>query len=121
MTSYIWDIAGYAPNLMSLMMGDKIVDIARYMAAIDLERYNAFAPDGTGTGVSYAYSTVSFAALVYAAPAAATWPDHLPSTRVLSALLALALMCTALAFIVFFALIREVGAISDQSRKAVPH
>jgi hypothetical protein len=66
MTSYIWDIAGYAPNLMSLMMGDKIVDIARYMAAIDLEKFNAFAPDGTGTGVSYAYSTVSFASLVYA-------------------------------------------------------
>jgi drug/metabolite transporter (DMT)-like permease len=53
---------------------------------------------------------LGFAALVYAAPAAATWPDHLPSTRVLSALLALALVCTALAFIVFFALIREVGA-----------
>jgi hypothetical protein len=66
MTSYIWDIAGYAPNLISLMMGDKILDIARYMAAIDLEKYNAFAPDGTGTGVSYAYSTVSFASLVYA-------------------------------------------------------
>ena len=66
MTSYIWDIAGYAPNLMCQIMGDKIVEIARYMAAIDLEKFNAFAPDGTGTGVSYAYSTVSFASLVYA-------------------------------------------------------
>ena len=50
------------------------------------------------------------AALVYAAPAAATWPDHLPGTRILLALAALALICTATAFIVFFALIREVGA-----------
>ena len=50
------------------------------------------------------------AALVYAAPAAATWPDHLPSTRILLALGALAVICTAVAFIVFFALIREVGA-----------
>jgi drug/metabolite transporter (DMT)-like permease len=50
------------------------------------------------------------AALVYAAPAAATWPDHLPSTRILLALAGLAVVCTALAFIVFFALIREVGA-----------
>jgi drug/metabolite transporter (DMT)-like permease len=50
------------------------------------------------------------AALVYAAPAAATWPDHLPGTRILLALVGLALICTATAFIVFFALIREVGA-----------
>jgi len=49
------------------------------------------------------------AAILYAAPAAATWPDHVPSTPVLLALLALAVVCTALAFIVFFALIREVG------------
>ena len=50
------------------------------------------------------------AALVYAGPAAATWPDQLPDTRVLLALLGLAVICTAVAFIVFFALIREVGA-----------
>jgi drug/metabolite transporter (DMT)-like permease len=53
---------------------------------------------------------LSVAALLYAAPAAATWPTHVPSSRVLLALLALAVVCTALAFIVFFALIREVGA-----------
>lgn len=33
----------------------------------------------------------------------------MPSTRVLLALATLAVVCTALAFIVFFALIREVG------------
>jgi drug/metabolite transporter (DMT)-like permease len=53
---------------------------------------------------------LGFAALVYAAPAAATWPTGMPSTRVLAALAGLAVICTALAFIVFFALIREVGA-----------
>lgn len=53
---------------------------------------------------------LGFAALVYAAPAAATWPTEMPSVRVLSALAGLAVICTALAFIVFFALIREVGA-----------
>jgi hypothetical protein len=36
------------------------------MAAIDLEKYNAFTQDGAGTGVRYAYSTASFTALVYA-------------------------------------------------------
>jgi drug/metabolite transporter (DMT)-like permease len=53
---------------------------------------------------------LGFAALVYAAPAAATWPTEMPSTQVLLALGGLAVICTALAFIVFFALIREVGA-----------
>jgi drug/metabolite transporter (DMT)-like permease len=53
---------------------------------------------------------LGFAALVYAGPAAATWPTEMPSTRVLLALAGLAVICTALAFIVFFALIREVGA-----------
>jgi drug/metabolite transporter (DMT)-like permease len=53
---------------------------------------------------------LGFAALVYAAPAAATWPSEMPSTRVLLALAGLAVICTALAFVVFFALIREVGA-----------
>ncbi len=50
------------------------------------------------------------AALIYSVPAAATWPQQMPSTRVLIALAVLAVICTALAFIVFFALIREVGA-----------
>ncbi|WP_185934847.1 DMT family transporter [Mycolicibacterium hodleri] len=49
------------------------------------------------------------AAVVYAGPAAATWPTEMPSMRVLLALATLAVVCTALAFIVFFALIREVG------------
>lgn len=53
---------------------------------------------------------LGLAAIVYAGPAAATWPDAVPQTRVLVALAALAVICTALAFIVFFALIREVGA-----------
>lgn len=50
------------------------------------------------------------AALIYAPPAAVTWPDEMPSTTVFVALAALAVVCTALAFVVFFALIREVGA-----------
>jgi drug/metabolite transporter (DMT)-like permease len=49
------------------------------------------------------------AAVVYAGPAAATWPTEMPPTRVLLAVATLAVVCTAVAFIVFFALIREVG------------
>ncbi|PEG41772.1 EamA family transporter [Mycolicibacterium agri] len=57
-----------------------------------------------------AATCLGFAALVYATPAAASWPTEMPSARVLVALAALAVICTSLAFILFFALIREVGA-----------
>jgi drug/metabolite transporter (DMT)-like permease len=52
---------------------------------------------------------LSLAALVYAPAAIATWPARLPSGRVLAALAGLGVVCTACAFIVFLALIREVG------------
>ncbi len=66
MNTYLWDVAGYAPGLVSMMMGDKLLNIAHTMTAIDLEKYYAFAQDGTGLGVRYAYSTAAFTALVYA-------------------------------------------------------
>ena len=53
---------------------------------------------------------LGLAALVYTGPAILTWPHALPSGRVLAALAGLAIFCTALAFVVFFALIREVGS-----------
>ncbi|XRQ07348.1 DMT family transporter [Actinomadura welshii] len=52
---------------------------------------------------------LAIAAVVYTGPAAMTWPESMPSGQVLAALIALGLVCTALAFIVFFELIREVG------------
>jgi drug/metabolite transporter (DMT)-like permease len=52
---------------------------------------------------------LTLAALVYAAPAAATWPDERPDGTVLAALTGLGLVCTAMAFLVFFELIREAG------------
>lgn len=54
-------------------------------------------------------SCLAFAALVYTAPAFLSWPTETPSTRVLVATVLLAVLCTATAFIVFFALIREIG------------
>ncbi|KRV47513.1 hypothetical protein AQ490_06335 [Wenjunlia vitaminophila] len=54
-------------------------------------------------------SCLTLAALVYAPAASATWPQEMPSARVLAALVTLGVVCTALAFLVFFELIREVG------------
>jgi drug/metabolite transporter (DMT)-like permease len=53
---------------------------------------------------------LTVAALFYIGPAAATWPATMPSARVLCALTGLAVLCTALALVVFFALIRMIGA-----------
>jgi len=52
---------------------------------------------------------LGLAAVICAPAAALTWPDALPSAKVLGALLALAVLCTAVAFLLFFALIAEVG------------
>src|SRR5215472_1389764 len=52
---------------------------------------------------------LAFAAIIYAPLAAVTWPAAAPSSRVLAALAGLAVVCTAVAFIGFFALIAEVG------------
>jgi drug/metabolite transporter (DMT)-like permease len=47
--------------------------------------------------------------VVYAPLAALTWPSAMPSVQVLAALAALAVICTAAAFPIFFQLIAEVG------------
>src|SRR6266550_2014828 len=52
---------------------------------------------------------LSLGALVWLPAAIVTWPDRVPSGRVLGALAALGVICTAFAFLVFFALIREAG------------
>ena len=49
------------------------------------------------------------AAIVYAPLAALAWPSSVPSGQVLAALAALAVVCTASAFLLFFRLIAEVG------------
>jgi drug/metabolite transporter (DMT)-like permease len=52
---------------------------------------------------------LAFASVIYAPLAALTWPSRVPSGKVLASLAGLAVICTALAFVIFFALIAEVG------------
>jgi drug/metabolite transporter (DMT)-like permease len=56
-------------------------------------------------------ASLALTALVYAPIAAAQLPSRLPSSQVLFAVGSLALVCTALAFLLFFALIAEVGPV----------
>jgi drug/metabolite transporter (DMT)-like permease len=50
---------------------------------------------------------LAFAAVVYAPLAALTWTSALPSAKVLAAVAGLAVICTAVAFLLFFRLIAE--------------
>jgi drug/metabolite transporter (DMT)-like permease len=52
---------------------------------------------------------LAFAAVVYAPVAALTWPASVPSVAVLAALAGLGVVCTAIAFLLFFRLIAEAG------------
>jgi drug/metabolite transporter (DMT)-like permease len=52
---------------------------------------------------------LAFAAIVYAPIAAVTWPSAVPAGKVLASLAGLAVVCTAAAFVLFFALIAEAG------------
>lgn len=75
------------------------------IAPLIAARYLAEVP-----GPALTSACLGLAALVYLVPAVLTWPQHPLTTQAYSAIAALAGVCTAVAFVVFFALIREVGA-----------
>ncbi len=56
-------------------------------------------------------ASLVLSAIAYAPLAAWRWPMALPSGRVLLSVVGLAVVCTAIAFLVFFALIAEVGPV----------
>lgn len=56
-------------------------------------------------------ASLCLSALAYAPLAAVRWPSSMPSAHVVESVLGLALVCSALAFLVFFALIGEVGPV----------
>ncbi|HST15961.1 MAG TPA: DMT family transporter [Gaiellaceae bacterium] len=56
-------------------------------------------------------ASLVIATVLYAPFAALRWPSKLPSPHVIESVIGLAVVCTALAFLVFFALIAEVGPV----------
>jgi drug/metabolite transporter (DMT)-like permease len=64
---------------------------------------------GNADGLGVTAACLGFAAVIYALPAALTWPQAVPPARVLGALAGLAVVCTALAFVLYFKLIAEAG------------
>jgi drug/metabolite transporter (DMT)-like permease len=55
--------------------------------------------------------SLAMTALFYAVPGIIHRPQELPSLAAMSSILALTLICTVLAFVIFFALIEEVGPV----------
>ena len=83
-----------------------LVAVCYAIGPVILQRYLADLP---ALGVIAASLGVS--ALVYLPIAAFRLPDAMPSAEVVWSVLALALVCTALAFLLFFALIAEAGPV----------
>ncbi|MDX6512031.1 MAG: hypothetical protein QOE36_1535 [Gaiellaceae bacterium] len=54
-------------------------------------------------------ASLGLSAIVYAPLAATHWPSKLPSEHVIESVIGLAVVCSAAAFLIFFALIAEVG------------
>jgi drug/metabolite transporter (DMT)-like permease len=71
-----------------------------------VRRYLTGVPSISVTGISLAACAV-----VYAPLAAARWPQAVPGAGVLASVAVLAVVCTAAAFLLFFALIEEIGPV----------
>ena len=62
-------------------------------------------------GIGVIAASLGLCAIIYAPAAALNLPGSFPSFKVTAAVLGLSLICTALAFIVFFKLIAEIGPV----------
>jgi drug/metabolite transporter (DMT)-like permease len=62
-------------------------------------------------GLGIIAASLAVTAVVYAPVAAVEWPSSTPAAKVIASVVTLALVCTALAFVLFFALISEAGPV----------
>jgi len=82
------------------------VAVCYALGPIILTRYMAGVPALGIVAVSLVLT-----ALIYLPFAIRSWPSSMPSAHVIESVLGLGVVCTAIAFLVFFALIREVGPV----------
>lgn len=83
-----------------------IVVIGYAVGPVILSRYLTGVPSVTVIGVSLALCCIA-----YAPAAAVQWPHTMPSLQVIGAVATLAVVCTAIAFLLFFELIAEIGPV----------
>ncbi|MCF7837085.1 MAG: hypothetical protein K9N49_00485 [Candidatus Marinimicrobia bacterium] len=61
---YPWDSGGYAPNVNTMLLGERMADFARVMSRSGLDQHMRFSLTGKGRDVYYAYNTFSFFSLL---------------------------------------------------------
>lgn len=83
-----------------------VVVIGYSLGPVILSRYLQGVPSVTVIGVALAVCC-----LAYAPAAVLQWPHAIPALQVIGAVAALAVVCTAIAFLLFFELIAEVGPV----------
>ncbi|HUY73105.1 MAG TPA: DMT family transporter [Candidatus Dormibacteraeota bacterium] len=98
-----FDLRASAP-LALVEMG--VVAIGYAVGPAILSRYLTGMPSVSVIGIS-----LTLCALVYAPAAIVQWPHAVPSVSVLASVATLAVVCTAIAFLLFFALIAEIGPV----------
>src|SRR3981081_3365510 len=100
-----WDPRTTATTSLGQMA---VVAVAYAMGPAILARYLTGVPSVTVIGLALAAC-----AIAYAPVAAVQWPHALPSVQVFGSVAVLAVVCTALGFLLFFALIGEVGPVRE--------
>src|SRR5579859_1037692 len=98
-----FDLRASAPIAL-VEMG--LVAISYAVGPAILSRYLTGVPSVSVIGIS-----LTLFALAYAPVALAQWPHAVPSVPVLASVATLAVVCTAVAFPLFFALIAEIGPV----------
>ena len=83
-----------------------VVVICYAVGPVILTRHLAGLPSVSVTAYSLALCAVA-----YAPVAALQWPRSVPSPEVLASVAVLSIICTALAFLLFFALVAEIGPV----------
>ncbi len=83
-----------------------VVAVGYAVGPVILSRYLAKLPS-----VGVMAVALSACALAYTPVAVAEWPHSVPSPQVIASVAVLAIVCTAVAFLLFFALIAEIGPV----------
>jgi drug/metabolite transporter (DMT)-like permease len=105
-TALVWlDISGGNADLRSIL---QLVIVSFCYAAAPAMAARKLAHISTFGVIAL---SVAIVAVIYLIPGLYTWPDYTPSAKAISSVFVLGIVCTALAFFVFFTLLERMGAV----------
>jgi hypothetical protein len=62
---YLWDIGGFVPHVMSMLLQENMRALIKVLIAIDITKHYALTPGGIGAGVGYSFSGYALVNLYY--------------------------------------------------------